>query len=237
MIDIFKFEQTEVRTLVIDNVPYFVAKNIAEILGYSDTQAMTRRLDDDEINTCTDNSSGQDRAISIINESGLYNAILGSKKPEAKAFKKWVTSEVLPTIRKKGIYATHEALEWILANPESGISLLEELKAEREKSKQAEDIVQRLMHSEKTYNTTELAKELGLSSANVLNEILRKHKIIYKLNGTWLPYHPFSVNGFFEVKQKILPNGYLSYQSSWTQKGRAFLLEFWEKLKKKQSGN
>lgn len=84
--------------------PWFIAKNVAEILGYSETNAMTRRLDADELNTCTDISSGQVRTVSIINESGLYNAIIGSHKPEAKEFKKWITSEVLPSIRKTGSY-------------------------------------------------------------------------------------------------------------------------------------
>lgn len=84
--------------------PWFVAKDVADILGYTDTQAMTRRLDKDEISSCTDKSSGQGRRITIINESGLYNAILGSNKPEAKSFKRWVTHEVLPEIRKTGAY-------------------------------------------------------------------------------------------------------------------------------------
>lgn len=97
----FNFNGSAVRTLKDANgEPWFVAKDVAEILGYTDTQAMTRRLDDDEISSCTDKSSGQGRRITIINESGLYNAILGSNKPEAKVFKRWVTSEVLPSIRK-----------------------------------------------------------------------------------------------------------------------------------------
>ena len=82
------------------------------MLGYSDTPAMTRRLDDDEVGSYADNSSGQGRNIVVLNESGLYNAILGSNKQEAKAFKKWITSEVLPTIRKTGGYGvTAEARE------------------------------------------------------------------------------------------------------------------------------
>ncbi|MEI6057298.1 MAG: Bro-N domain-containing protein [Lentisphaerota bacterium] len=74
---------------------WFVAKDVADILEYTDTQAMTRRLDEEEVNTYTDNSSGQGRTVSIINESGLYNAILGSSKPTAKDFKKKVTNEIL----------------------------------------------------------------------------------------------------------------------------------------------
>ena len=104
---LFNFSGKEIRVIVDEttNEPYWVAKDICEVLGYSDTQAMTRRLDDDEVSTYTDNLSGQVRYIKILNESGLYNAILGSKKPAAKRFKKWVTSEVLPTIRKTGAYA------------------------------------------------------------------------------------------------------------------------------------
>ena len=83
-ISIFHFQGSEVRIVNVNDEPWFVAKDVAKILGYSDTQAMTRRLDDDEVSTCTDNSSGQVRYITIINESGLYNAALGSTKPEAR---------------------------------------------------------------------------------------------------------------------------------------------------------
>ena len=101
----FDFHGAAVRVVRDDQgEPWFVAKDIAEVLDYSDTQAMTRRLDDDEQSTCTDDSSGQVRHIRIISESGLYSAILGSSKPEAKTFKRWVTGEVLPSIRRSGGY-------------------------------------------------------------------------------------------------------------------------------------
>ena len=102
----FNFSGQDVRIITINDEPWFFGKGIADILGYSDTQAMTRRLDDEDKETYTDKTSGQGRNVAIINESGLYSAILGSKKPEAKQFKRWVTSEVLPTIRKHGAYMT-----------------------------------------------------------------------------------------------------------------------------------
>lgn len=104
-LSIFNFNGADVR-IVKDKSgePWFVARDIAGILGYTDTQAMTRRLDKDEISSCTDKSSGQARHITIVNESGMYSAILGSNKPEAKSFKRWVTHEVLPEIRKTGAY-------------------------------------------------------------------------------------------------------------------------------------
>lgn len=98
----FNFSGQEVRIITINDEPWFVGKDVADILEYSDTQAMTRRLDDEDF--MTDKLSGMNMKSTLINESGLYTAILGSKKPEAKQFKRWVTSEVLPTIRKHGAY-------------------------------------------------------------------------------------------------------------------------------------
>ena len=104
---VFKFEnKNDVRIINRDGNPWFVAKDVAEVLGYDLTGNMLKRLDDDEKTNIPFRNSGSNYQtnIAIINESGLYNAILGSKKPEAKAFKKWVTSEVLPSIRKHGGY-------------------------------------------------------------------------------------------------------------------------------------
>lgn len=101
-LDIFNFNGAEVRIHKDEHgEPWFVAKDVCRLLGYkNETKAMTRRMDSDEVKTCADKSSGQVRNIYIISESGLYRAILGSRKPEAKAFKRWVTHEVLPSIRK-----------------------------------------------------------------------------------------------------------------------------------------
>jgi prophage antirepressor-like protein len=98
-----------VRTVEIEGVYWFVAKDLAEILEYSETEAMTRRLDYEDVGSYADKTSGQGRAMSIINEAGLYTAIFASKKPEAKKFKRWVTSEVLPSIRKTGKYEHKKA--------------------------------------------------------------------------------------------------------------------------------
>ncbi|EMI11503.1 prophage antirepressor [Anoxybacillus gonensis] len=92
------------RTLQKDGEVWFVAKDVAEALGYSSTGAMNKRLDEDEKTIVPIWNGGYQTNISIITESGLYSAIIGSKKPEAKQFKKWVTSEVLPSIRKNGGY-------------------------------------------------------------------------------------------------------------------------------------
>jgi prophage antirepressor-like protein len=100
------FQDKQIRISVNENGEvWFIAIDVAKILEYSDTNAMTKRLDADEKSTCTDNSSGQAREVTIISESGLYSAILSSNKKEAKVFKNWVTKEVLPSLRKHGTYS------------------------------------------------------------------------------------------------------------------------------------
>ena len=128
---IFNFNGQDVRVLGTQDEPLFVAKDVALILGYSDTQAMTRRVDPEDLATCTDKSSGQVREVSTLTESGLYTAILGSSKPEAKAFKRCVTSEILPSIRKHGMYATAPTIEAMLNDPDVMIKTLTALKEER----------------------------------------------------------------------------------------------------------
>lgn len=101
---VFNFGDHEVRTLIKEGEPWFVASDVSSVLDYRSANDMTRNLDDEEKDTQTVRTLGGEQLVSIINESGLYSAILKSRKPEAKAFKKWVTSEVLPSIRKQGKY-------------------------------------------------------------------------------------------------------------------------------------
>lgn len=134
---VFNFENKEVRTLLIDNEPWFIGKEVTEILGYSNPRdALSKHVDDEDKNTVAirDGNKGNPNQT-LINESGLYSLILSSKLPSAKRFKKFVTSEVLPSLRKHGMYATEETIDKILSNPDFGIRLLSELKEEREKTK------------------------------------------------------------------------------------------------------
>ena len=127
-----------VRSLMVNGEPYFVGKDVAEILGYQNaSKALTDHVDDeDKLNNESLSSLGQ-RGGWLINESGLYSLILSSKMPNAQRFKRWVTSEVLPTIRKHGLYAMDE----VLANPDILINALLELKAERERNANLEAMV------------------------------------------------------------------------------------------------
>lgn len=132
MNEIFNFHGQEVRTVTVDNEPYFVGKDVAGILGYQNgSRDVNRHVDEEDKLKYRFGTSGQDREMIIINESGLYSLILSSKLPQAKEFKRWVTSEVLPTIRKNGMFATDELLD----NPDFAIATLQRLKEEREAKK------------------------------------------------------------------------------------------------------
>lgn len=104
-IQIFKYENNDVRTVEMNGEPWFVLKDVCEVLGLTTPARVAERLDSDEVSlTHLTDSMGRKQSTYVINESGLYNVILRSDKPEAKPFRKWVTSEVLPSIRKTGSY-------------------------------------------------------------------------------------------------------------------------------------
>ncbi|MED1303681.1 phage repressor protein/antirepressor Ant [[Bacillus thuringiensis] serovar konkukian] len=130
-------ELGQVRTVVKGEDVWFVAKDVCDILELNDTNKALLALDDDE-KSKHEQYSGSGRKPMIINESGLYSLILRSRKPQAKAFKKWVTSEVLPSIRKHGAYMTDQALEQAVTNPDFMIGLLTNLKEEKAKRVEAE---------------------------------------------------------------------------------------------------
>jgi prophage antirepressor-like protein len=111
MSDMVLFQKAElgrVRCFVIDDEPWFLAKDVCECLGLSNTTVATSKLDEDEVTKL--NLGGQSGEVNLVNESGIYNLVLGSRKPEAKAFKRWITHDVIPSIRKRGVYATPEAV-------------------------------------------------------------------------------------------------------------------------------
>lgn len=221
----------DVRTIMIDNEPWFVGRDVANILGYSNSrQAISTHVDDEDkkdgVTVC--DSIGREQKPVLINESGLYSLIFGSKLESAIKFKNWVTKEVLPCIRKNGIYATDNVIDNILNNPDFGIELLTKLKEERAARIEAEKTNAILMHVNKTYTMTEIAKEIGLKSANELNKILAEKKIQYKSNGTWVMYSDYSDLGYESIKQETLDSGRVIYHRRITQLGRKFILRLFD---------
>lgn len=204
----FEFEHNQVRVLADGNAVMFVATDIAKTLGYRDAANLTRTLDSDEKGTYeVSTPRGGVQNMTVITESGLYRAILnrelgyldGEQKEFVKRFQRWVTHEVLPTIRKHGIYATETTIDQILADPDFGIRLLTELKEERAKRIEAENHVKELEPKAKalddftnvpdTLLVRDAAKLLSNAGTPIgekeLREWLSQHDWIYRHAGTW----------------------------------------------------
>ncbi|HHD1382172.1 TPA: phage antirepressor [Staphylococcus aureus] len=131
----FNFEELPVRTLTVNEEPYFVGKDVADILGYKNgSRDINAHVDAEDKLTYQISTAGQRRNQTIINESGLYSLIFSSKLESAKRFKRWVTSDVLPAIRKHGIYATDNVIEQTLKDPDYIITVLTEYKKEKEQN-------------------------------------------------------------------------------------------------------
>lgn len=222
------FESKEfgkVRTIIIGNEPYFVGKDVAEALGFTNSRdAIATHVFEDDKGVEKIDTLGGKQNMTVINESGLYALVFGSRLESAKRFKHWVTSEILPSIRKHGIYATDNVIDNILNNPDFGIELLTKLKEERVARVEAEKKNAILTHVNKTYTMTEIAKELNLKSATELNKILADKHIQYKVNNTWVFYSDYSNLGYEDIKQEVLDNGHVIYHRKITQMGREFIL-------------
>lgn len=237
----------EIRTTLKNGEPWFVAVDICRALEIGNSRMATDRLDADEkaAVSLTDTSSNgvvQQRSLVIVSEAGLYALILGSRKPEARAFKRWVTHEVIPSIRKHGVYATPETLEKMIVSPEFGIRLLQEIKAEREKrgvleltaaaqQKELTEIRPKaayfdlILQNPETLTTTQIAKDYGMS-AIMFNRLLQELGIQYKQNGVWTLYQQYTPHGYTKSRtEQINSNGRVITFMSWTQKGRKFLYE------------
>lgn len=219
----------EIRTVIIDSEPWFCMTDICKALEISNaSQAKTRLNTNGVITNEVIDSIGRKQNANFVNESNMYKLIFQSRKESAERFTDWITNEVLPAIRKHGLYATDNVIDNILNNPDFGIELLTKLKEERVARVEAERKNVILMHVNKTYTVTEIAKELGLRSATQLNKILAEKKIQYSVNGTWVMYSKYSDLGYEEIKQEVLDSGKVIYHRRITQMGREFILSLFQ---------
>ena len=224
-----KDEFGTIRTVQLNNETYFVGKDVATALGYANARdALAKHVAEEDKGVAKCDTLGGKQDLAVINESGLYALIFGSKLESAKRFKHWVTSEILPSIRKHGIYATDNVIDNILNNPDFGIELLTKLKEERAARLEAERKNAILTHVNKTYTMTEIAKELNMKSATELNKYLAEKKIQYKVNGTWVFYSDYSNLGYEDIKQEVLDSGKVIYHRKITQLGREFIIGLFE---------
>ena len=218
----WSYENSEIRTVEKDGEPWFVGKDVAAVLGYSNTRdALAKHVDDEDKNTVVirDGIQGNPNTI-VINESGLYSLVLSSKLPNAKKFKRWVTSEVLPSIRKHGAYMTDQTLEQALTSPDFLIQLATQLKEEKEQRKQLEAKVEQdkpkvlfadsVSASKSSILVGELAKILKQNGVDTgqfrLFAWLRENGYLIKREGSDynMPTQKSAEMGLFEVKQTII---------------------------------
>lgn len=233
---IFNFDQHEVRTVVINDEPYFVGKDVATVLGYSNTPKAIRDHVDEEdkrAERIVHPLGGLQESI-LINESGLYSLILKSKLPSSKKFKRWVTSEVLPQIRKHGMYAKDELLD----NPDLLIEVATKLKEEKTLRLIAEqrvnelqpkaDYYDRILNNKGLVTVSTIAKNYGMSAVS-FNKLLHELGIQFNQSDTWLLYSKFQDKGYthiepFDYEDKN-GNRQVKTRMKWTQKGHIFLYE------------
>lgn len=259
------FENQEfgnVRVVLENNDPWFIGKDVAEALGYKNSRkAMKDNVDDEDrkILRAVDFPKKSPavtfeippRGLTAINESGLYSLVLCSKLPAAKQFKRWITHDVIPSIRKHGAYATDETIDKIVADPDFGIRLLTELRDERTRRVAAEQEKLRLeavssaqqetikvltpkakyydmvMASPNTMNITQIAADYGMSAVR-MNQVLNDLKIQFKSGNQWVLYSKYKDQGYVRSESFVRDYGthhVVVQRTKWTQKGRIFLYD------------
>lgn len=234
----FIFNDQQVRTVVRDGEPWFVGKDVADILGYKNQRdALAKHVDDEDKNSVAirDGIQGNPNKV-VINESGLYSLIVASKLPTAKVFKRWVTSEVLPTIRKHGAYMDTDIIEKSLADPDFLIQLATALKEEKQRRMEAEAKIAADEHKVDFYNavgstsatlTIErfaklVTEKLGIQTGrNRMFQWLRKNGFLQANN---MPYQRYINNGWFKTYE-VIKAGHAFTVPSITGKGQQKLFE------------
>lgn len=236
---LFKHEEFgEIRTLNIDGEPWFVGKDIAEVLGYAKARnAIATHVDEEDKTPALirGGCSTGSQTTTIINESGLYSLILSSKLPSARKFKRWVTSEILPSLRKHGAYFTAETLHKTMSDPRELAKLLTELADEQEKRKKLEEenafltvkarYYDRILHSKNSVPVTQIAKDYGMS-AITFNKMLHEFGIQYPIRNSWVLYAEYANLGYTQSRTYTIDGDKAVMHTYWTQKGRVFLYNF-----------
>lgn len=238
MNDLMIFQSPEfgqVRTVEVDGEPWLVGKDVAQALGYSNPQKAIRDHVDEEDRTVNESFTVNGTPISLINESGLYSLVLSSKLPGAKKFRRWVTSEVLPSIRKTGGYAIPQdypsALRALAAAEEQRMALAAENERQKQQLADFEPIrqyVDTILESKGALAITQIAADYDIS-ARRLNQILHDEGVQRNVNGQWILYHKHMGKGLTSSKtiHFVHADGRpdTKMQTQWTQKGRLLIHE------------
>lgn len=242
---VFKNDLGQIRVVGDKNNPLFCLRDICGVLGLESVNKVANAIKAEfelggELNSTPLQTKGGMQYFTMITEPQLYFLLMRSDKPKAKPFRQWVTSEVLPCIRKTGSYTASnvpalprnykEALQHLIVQVEKN----EKLQEENERLLKSDARLKTLMHSDNTYLSTTIAKELGLNSAKELHDILHRVGVIFKRDRAWLPYAKYARFNLIESKSEVIKmaNGSKKevYSSRWTQSGREFLLREWNKI-------
>lgn len=231
----------ELSILIINGKEYFPASRCAAILGYTNTRdAISRHCRGVVKHDIIDNL-GRTQETNFIPEGDLYRLIIRSNLPKAEQFERWVFDEVLPSIRKFGLYATDALIDDILNNPDLGIKLFTEYKQAKERAKQLEletakqkQIIGELRPKASYYDLivqnkslvpiTKIAKDYGMSG-RAMNKLLHELGVQYKMGNTWLLYQEYADQGYTQSKTHTIDAERSVMHTYWTQKGRLFLYD------------
>ena len=219
----------QIRTCTMKGETYFVGKDVASALGYGNSrEALKKHVDEEDKQASRFVTGGQQYNMTVINESGLYSLILSSKLDSARRFKRWVTSEVLPAIRKNGRYELEsKAKELQQQNRllESKNTLLEEITAQQ---KPLTDYARIILSSTQTVTITQIAQDYGMGPVR-MNQLLFRLHIQHKVGGQWILYIPYLNKGYVQSFSSyfVNPDGEVQVKvhTRWTQQGRLFLYQ------------
>jgi len=237
----FTYEGHCVRTVHIDGKPWWILKDVCDVLDISNSRMVADRLDEDEKGVSITDTLGGQQELTVISESGLFSVMLLSRKPEARKFKRWVTHDVLPAIRKHGLYAADD----LLNDPDLFIQALTALKDERAQNAalaervgiQEQQIAEMrpkagyfdvVLACKDAVTISVIAKDYGWS-AKRMNTFLHGSGIQFKQGKIWLLYQNHAQKGYTDTKTHLHPGKdgepHSSVHTYWTQKGRLFIYE------------
>ena len=241
----------KIRTVVINGEPWFVAADVCRALEISNSRDAVQRLDEDEKGVVLTDTRGGQQSMTAINEPGLYVLVLGSRKPEAKEFKRWITHDVIPTIRKTGGYVNNDELfiETYFSQVEESTkamlrATLATVREVNEKNRQLEQTVgvqsqqiaelqpkatyyDVVLQCEDLISITAIAKDYG-KSARWMNNYLHEKGVQYRQGDIWLLYQTYAERGYTSTKTFKYEDGgenHVKVHTYWTQKGRLFIYE------------
>lgn len=236
--DLMIFENPEfgaVRSILIDSDPWFVAADVCKALELEKTNRALSRLDDDEKGAHSVSTPGGRQRMSIISESGLYSLILGSRKPEARAFKRWITHEVIPSIRKHGAYMTDSLLDALEAHPEAVPEYLSRLRSENARNRELNRRLRLALPKAEYYdafvdpadctNIRTTAKELGVPEKQFTRYLEEKKYLFRDKNRKLFPRAVKKSAGLFLVRDFYTERGKLGHYTLITPAGKRHFLE------------